>query len=291
VQPIDVARAYFDAWNRRDPAAIVALFAEGGTYHDPSLPQPLAGPAIAGYAGGLFAAFPDLTFETPSIVAGGDGLVAAQWLMRGTNAGPLLGLPPTGREVGLPGADFIRVEGDRIRSVQGYFDQQAFNQQLGLQVLVQPRAVGPFTFGQAVTLANGKTTKPAAFSTTWIDARSEVEAKQVAELSQRIAQEMLGLPGFLGALLATVGGCMFTVTAWESAEDAFRLLRSPSHKEAMSAFFGPALGSAVHTSVWSSRHYNPMWVRRNACGQVMNYDKSEGRCRCGQTLPPAPRYW
>ena len=29
-------QAYFDAWNRRGPAAIVATFVEGGTYSDPA---------------------------------------------------------------------------------------------------------------------------------------------------------------------------------------------------------------------------------------------------------------
>ena len=32
MNPLDVAHSYFDAWNRRDPVAIVATFAEGGIY-------------------------------------------------------------------------------------------------------------------------------------------------------------------------------------------------------------------------------------------------------------------
>src|SRR5918993_2108357 len=59
----DVAQRYFDAWNRRDPGAIVATFAEGGTYTDPNAPEGLSDRAIAEYAAGLFAAFPDLTFD------------------------------------------------------------------------------------------------------------------------------------------------------------------------------------------------------------------------------------
>jgi len=31
MEPLKVARGYFEAWNRRDPAAIVATFASGGT--------------------------------------------------------------------------------------------------------------------------------------------------------------------------------------------------------------------------------------------------------------------
>ncbi len=39
MKPIDVAQHYFDAWNQRDPLAIVATFADSGTYRDPTVPQ------------------------------------------------------------------------------------------------------------------------------------------------------------------------------------------------------------------------------------------------------------
>ena len=91
---------------------------------------------------------------------------------------PLRGNPPTGGTVALPGADFIAVEGDKIRSVQGYFDRRAFVEQLGLQVIVQPRSVGPFSFGSSVRAQSGKRTKPGAFSLTWIQVRSEEEARR-----------------------------------------------------------------------------------------------------------------
>jgi len=119
----DVAQRYFDAWNRRDPGAIFATFAEGGTYTDPNAPEGLSDRAIAEYAAGLFAAFPDLTFDVLDHNATGDGTVATRWLMRGTNTGPFRGNPPTGATVALPGADFIAVEGDKVRSVEGYFDR------------------------------------------------------------------------------------------------------------------------------------------------------------------------
>ena len=60
------------------------------------------------------------------------GLVAAEWLMRGTNTGSFNGLPPTGIAITLPGADFVRVEEDKFRSVQGYFDSILLPRTLGL---------------------------------------------------------------------------------------------------------------------------------------------------------------
>ena len=89
MEATDVVQGYFDAWNRHDPEAIAATFVQGGTYTDPNAPEGLSGRAIAEYASGLFAAFPDLSFDLVSHSSTDDGVVAARWVMRGTNTGPL----------------------------------------------------------------------------------------------------------------------------------------------------------------------------------------------------------
>lgn len=236
---IDLAQRYFDAWNRHDPASIVATFAQGGTYSDPTSGGVLTGQAIAHYADGLLAAFPDLSFEIVSAAPAGDSMVAAQWLMRGTNTGSLAGAPPTRQAVALPGADFITTAADRIRSVQGYFDQRTLMEQLGLQVIVQPYSMGPVSFGNSVYLQLGKRTRPGAFSLTALQGRSDQDVQQVRAYSQRIAQEAAQMPGFISALFAIAGHRMFTITAWEDTESPKRLLRGGAHKEAMDRFFGP----------------------------------------------------
>ena len=113
--------------------------------------------------------------------------MAVQWLMRGTNTGLLQGNPPTGGTVALPGADFIVVERDKVRSVQGYFDQKTFVEQLGLQAIVAPTSLGPMTFGSSARVSSGKLMKPGAVSLTWIDARSDEEEREVrgAQLGHR----------------------------------------------------------------------------------------------------------
>jgi steroid delta-isomerase-like uncharacterized protein len=131
---IKVVKRYFDAWNRHDADAVVALFAEGGTYSNPVAGQGLTGQAIADFAKGIFTAYPDASFEIVSIGDTGGGLVATQWLARATNSGPLADdIPPTGRSVTLPGASFTQVEGDKIRSEQAYHDKQTMAEQLGLK--------------------------------------------------------------------------------------------------------------------------------------------------------------
>jgi steroid delta-isomerase-like uncharacterized protein len=136
---LDAAQEYFDAWNRRSPEGIVATIQPGGSYEDPMTGGPLSGPAIAQYAAGLFEAFPDLAFELINPAATGPNSVAAQWVMRGTNTGPLQGAPPTGKFVTLAGADFIGTDGNKVASVKGYFDSIEVPRQLGMQVIVQPR--------------------------------------------------------------------------------------------------------------------------------------------------------
>jgi hypothetical protein len=217
-------------------------------------------------------------------------MVAAEWRMTGTNDGPYMGLPPSGRAVSMPGADFIRVAGDRVRSVTGYFDTRIVPEQIGMQVVVQPHAVGPFTFGTAVHVA-GSGGEPGAMSLTVLEARSDEERAEVADRSRDVVLEMLGMPGFIAWLGATVGDQMFTVTAWERLEDPVRLQEeSPAHAAAMARFFGPDLARGGQTGVWAPHRLNGVWVRCGACSRMVPARAAE-TCTCGAPLPAAPRYW
>jgi predicted ester cyclase len=123
---------YFDAWTRHDAAGVAACFAPGGTFENPGSGGPQHGSALTAYARALFDVFPDVRFEVLGTSVCGD-VVSVQWLMRATNTGPLLGLPATGLPIAVPGADFIVVEGSRLRSVRGYYDQSTVFEQLGLE--------------------------------------------------------------------------------------------------------------------------------------------------------------
>jgi len=115
-------------------------------------------------------------------------MVAAEWLMKGTNSGPFAGGPPPGKSVALPGADFLTVDGDKISSIKGYFDRRTLVEQLGLQVIVQPCSIGAFTFGDSVRYTTGKGTKPGAFSFTWIDVNSDEEVPRSRNEASRLLQ-------------------------------------------------------------------------------------------------------
>jgi steroid delta-isomerase-like uncharacterized protein len=131
MKAIEVARNHFNSWNRHDADAIVGAFVEGGTYHNPNVDQPLTGAAIGDFAKSVFTAFPDMSLEVINIGDIGGGFVALQWVLRGTNSGKSGGgTPATGRRVTLPGASFIQVEGDKIRSERVYHDRQIVDEQL-----------------------------------------------------------------------------------------------------------------------------------------------------------------
>ena len=290
-KPVEIAQRYFDAWNQHDAGAIVATFAETGTYADPVTPGPLTGAAIGAYAQGLWDAFPDLSFDIVSVTENASGLVSAEWLMKGTNTGPFSGLPPTGAAVVLPGADFVRVDAGKIHSVQGYFDSGALPRALGLDVIVQPRAIGPFGFGTSVRASNGNTATPGAFSITWLEARTAEERKEVRESSRKVAMEMLAMPGFISWVGATVGDRMMTITAWESADAMAPLMKGGEHRSAVGRFFSPELARGAATGVWIPARLNPRWIRCTACSKMVDSEKAEGKCACGAALPPPLAYW
>lgn len=129
---LEVAQRYMAAWNRHDGAAVADSFAAGGTYTDPTVPQGVSGAGMREVCAGFVAAFPDLSFEIVEIIDSGQGSVAVRWIMRGANTGAVGDAPATGRGVCLPGVDCLRVEGDKLRSVQGYYDVATLNAQLGV---------------------------------------------------------------------------------------------------------------------------------------------------------------
>ncbi len=289
---LSLAQLYFDAWNARDPEAVAAAFAEGGTYTDPTVAgPPLVGTAIAEHARALLAAFPDLSFEISGGQPAGGGEVMTQWLMHGTNIGPWSGQPPTGRPVALRGVHVLTVTAGEITSAEGYFDRQALAGQLGFQMRPLPPVAGPFQFGYAVRASAGSSKIPGAFSLTWIDARSEEEAEEIKLTAAVVAVELAQEPGFLSWVGMEIGSRLYTITAWNS-EDAVRaVMRNSTHLAAVKRFRSEDFGAAVGTGVWIADHLNALWVRCPSCARLTDRTESDGSCGCGLPLPPIPAYW
>lgn len=285
---LELATTYFNAWNARDGAAIAATFAPEGTYRDPSAGE-IPAASVGAYAKRLWEAFPDLTFDVVSAAEAGPGRVVAEWVMKGTNTGAFHGLPPTGRAVSLPGVDVIECGADGIASVKGYFDSRSVVDQLGLQVVVQPHQVGPFSFGVSTAVSSGRKVKPGAFCITTIWNPDE-ETDEIRALSRDTAREMLGMEGFIGVVLARIGGRGITISAWERPEQTRQLMKGGTHSDAVKRFW-KELSDSAFTSIWVPERFNPLWVRCTACGKMVDHEGHQGLCPCGGRLAEPPPYF
>jgi steroid delta-isomerase-like uncharacterized protein len=288
---IENVRRYFKAWTDRDADAILSSLVVGGTYQDPATVMPISGEALRTYVNGLWQAFPDLTFEEESIGETGPNRVAAQWMMRGTNAGSMMGLPPTGKAVTLRGADFFTLRDDKVETVTGYFDSRELPRQIGLDVIVQPAQVGPFRFGTSTMVQTGKTQEPAAFSITYLEARDDDAVKTVSEGSRLSLLDMLEMDGFIAATTATIGHRMVTISAWDSPDASRQVMKQGTHSKVMKGFYDGSVASFGYTSVWTKHRVNPVFVRCDSCGRMNREPAGNRLCSCSAQLPEPAPYW
>ena len=256
----DALDRYFGAWNDHDPDAVVGSLAEGGSYEDPTTGGPLTGDALAANVATLLTGFPDLHFDLVSVAATSDTAAAAQWLMRGTNTGPMPACPATGQTIALPGADFIDYDpgAGRIAKVVGYFDTATMVAQLGLQAHITPADMEPVTqFGVGLRVDTQRQTVPGAFTVTCLNIDPEHQFTLI-DANTGIVMEQLGNDGYLGSCFASIGRRNYTFTAWESVEAAKAALHDGAHRAAMHLARSGGLGANATgiTSIWKPEELN-----------------------------------
>jgi steroid delta-isomerase-like uncharacterized protein len=86
---------------------------------------------LKGFAGAFRESFPDWHSTFEELVAEGDR-VAERWTGRGTHRGELMGIPPTGKRVEVPGSVFYRIVEGKIVEFRGQLDMMGMMQQLGV---------------------------------------------------------------------------------------------------------------------------------------------------------------
>jgi steroid delta-isomerase-like uncharacterized protein len=285
VDPVAQAHRYFDAWRRRDAGAVLSTFAPGGTYDDPKTGGPIGPDALGGYLNALWSAFPDLDFTLGAVHRVGDDRVHAEWRMHGHQQGPFQGLPPTGRAVDVPGFDVIHTGPDGLRSVRGYFDSAVLPRQLGLDVTVQPRAIGPFTFGVSTMVRREQPVVPGVLAFTELIATTDADVQTVREMSRATVIEHLGNPAFLNFTSAVTGRRMTTVSAWQSHEALSAAMRTGTHAKAMQRFFRDGIALGAYTSVYAPVRFGPWWRHCDACGAMTRLEAAHGSCTaCGAAV-------
>jgi steroid delta-isomerase-like uncharacterized protein len=128
---IRVRRLYEEVFNQKNPVAIDDYFAPDVIDHSlpPGVPGEIEGVKLT--ISLFLAAFPDLHITVEDLIAEGDKVVA-RWTLHGTHEGASLGMPPTGKQVTMPGISVVRLEGGKSAEQWVIHDQLGMLQQLGL---------------------------------------------------------------------------------------------------------------------------------------------------------------
>jgi steroid delta-isomerase-like uncharacterized protein len=132
-----VAR-FLRAWNSHDPEQLLALATPDVRWQDPYIHREgvLHGrDALRGWLRSVWRAIPDMEFSLvgePFVALDGRQL-AAQWIGRGRNTGPLdpPGFAPTGAAVEMQGVDVHRYRGGLLAEVVTITDVTAVARQIG----------------------------------------------------------------------------------------------------------------------------------------------------------------
>ena len=127
---------YNAAWNDHDVEAIVSMHTEDSVFEnhvtgDVNVGRDQIGRAISG----IFAVFPDLSFEGRRSYLRED-LVVQEWTARGTHEGTMtrsgVEIEPTGRKVEYKGMDVIPIRDGLVARKDVYSDSITLLRQLGM---------------------------------------------------------------------------------------------------------------------------------------------------------------
>jgi steroid delta-isomerase-like uncharacterized protein len=123
-----VRRFVDEFWSGGNLAAADELMAADAVVHEPVA----GGPAdLKPVARAIRTAFPDWHSTVEEMVVEGDRVVE-RWTGRGTHRGDWQGIPPTGKQVAVPGVVFYRIADGKIVEFRGQFDRMSLMQQIGV---------------------------------------------------------------------------------------------------------------------------------------------------------------
>jgi steroid delta-isomerase-like uncharacterized protein len=126
---------YNAAWNAHDVDAIVALHAPDMIFHNHTAGEEARGAAVREHIAAIFAAWPDIAFETRRLYVRED-LVVQEWTAAATHTRAMrrgdLVAEPTGRHVAWEGLDVIPFEHGLVKRKDVYSDSVSILRQVGL---------------------------------------------------------------------------------------------------------------------------------------------------------------
>ena len=131
-----VVRFVQEFWSQGNLAAADELMTPDVVIHQPEVGG-IAG--LKAFNTAMRTAFPDWHSTPEELIAEGDR-VAERWTGRGTHRGEFQGIPPTGKQVAVPGVVFYRIQDGKIVEFRGSFDLLSLLQQLGVSPALTPAA-------------------------------------------------------------------------------------------------------------------------------------------------------
>jgi steroid delta-isomerase-like uncharacterized protein len=127
---IVITRLFEDILNGRRLEMLDDIVALDYIDHYPIAGRPPGPARVRQQMSRLFVSFPDVNYSLEDLVAEGD-LVAVRYVLKGTHAGEVMGVAPTGKAVVVRGMDFFRLSGGLIAEYWECLDKLSLLRQLG----------------------------------------------------------------------------------------------------------------------------------------------------------------
>jgi predicted ester cyclase len=126
-----IARSFFAAVDALDRTTLNGIYDPGFQLEFPGSEQPLDREAHWGLITGYHTAFSDMAHR-PDILTAEDDRVIVRGTILGTNDGPLLGQPPTGRKVDVQFMTMMTFRNGRLARLFTLLDFAKLQKQLGV---------------------------------------------------------------------------------------------------------------------------------------------------------------
>ncbi len=122
-----IVTSFIEAYNRGDVEGNIQYTAPECTLNG----QPLGREGDRQRLSVMLAAFPGGRYSMEDIIAEGDRVVL-RWIFSGIHEGDLMGIPPTRKQVVMPGISIYRFSDGMVTDIWEYYDRYSVLQQLGV---------------------------------------------------------------------------------------------------------------------------------------------------------------
>jgi len=127
-----VVQQVLTAWNSHDPARVAAYYTEDCQVMDVAIAQPPVGrEGVQRMFEAYYHTFPDLEI-TPDVIITEGNRVAIFWTARATHQGPILNIPPSGRQVSARGVNYLVLQDNKVCVTLTIWDVAGMLRNLGL---------------------------------------------------------------------------------------------------------------------------------------------------------------